>query len=137
LRIHTTNDNIGTRSSLECRARTRGLANLARYPSQLPCRSHSQLDINVVIGTRFSRRPVARSSVAKPMPSRHRFLEPIHNVKEGEDLPIYRSLGAVTLVFIPGKDECLAHRCAVSRGKAAPYGAARPRWPCLPPVQFS
>ena len=29
-------------------------------------------------------RPVARTLDKKPMPSRHRFLEPIHNVKEVE-----------------------------------------------------
>ena len=37
------------------------------------------------------------------MPSRHRFLEPIHNVKEGANAQSTALARAVTLVFIPGK----------------------------------
>ena len=62
LRIHTTNDKIGTQS---------------RWSAELPSKrspSHSgsdpkhstQLDINVVIDTRLSRRTVTRSSVESP-----------------------------------------------------------------------
>jgi hypothetical protein len=36
------------------------------------------------------------------MPSRHRFLEPIHNVKEGL-APLIRGRGREILVFISGK----------------------------------
>ena len=38
------------------------------------------------------------------MPPRHRFLEPIHNVKEGEHRPHpRRRTGRENLVFIPGE----------------------------------
>ena len=40
----------------------------------------------------------------KPMPSRHRFLEPIHNVKEGRERPNIRGRSREILVFIPGKN---------------------------------
>ena len=61
------------------------------------------------------------------MPPRHRFLEPIHNVKvRGEPLASARALSPrEDLVFIPGENVRASPR-AVSRGKAAPYGALRP-----------
>ena len=78
LRIHTINDNSGTRivdvpSAFPgpCIPRTPLVAAVSKD-------GHSQLDNLVVIG-RISRRI--------SMPPRHRFLEPIHNVKEGPNAP--------------------------------------------------
>ena len=42
------------------------------------------------------------SKEAKPMPSRHRFLEPIYNVKDGGKSPVFR-LEPERHVFIPGE----------------------------------
>src|SRR4051812_11235948 len=58
LRIHTTNDRFGTRLSLECRARPRGLAGLVWPPVAAAPQgsSHStQLDNHCVLDIRLSR----------------------------------------------------------------------------------
>jgi len=58
------------------------------------------------------------------MPLRHRFLEPIHNVKEERVRSLSAAVAAKLVVFIPGKCRERDPR-AVSRSKAAPYGALR------------
>ena len=52
----------------------------------------TQLDKDLMVGTR---------SPKATMPPRHRFLEPIHNVKERGEPPI-RGRGRENLVFISG-----------------------------------
>ena len=71
---------------MACRTHPRGLAGLERHPLQPhpEGRGHSQLDNHLVYGTRLSARRPKPSLWKKPMPPRHRFLEPIHNVKEGQ-----------------------------------------------------
>jgi hypothetical protein len=83
LRIHTTNDKSGTRSRWKCRYVQ---PDDRRSP---PDRSEKPLSarINVVTGAHSSRQPVTRLSVESPRRSRHRFLEPIHNVKEEPHAP--------------------------------------------------
>ena len=49
-----------------------------------------------------SRTPVARTPKKKPMPQRHRFLEPIHNVKEERLRSKSAAEGREYLVFNPG-----------------------------------
>ena len=92
LRIHTTNDKIGTRMSLECRAPVQRPClprDATRRTSDRDPKHSTQLD-NLVVPARISTtRPVARSPIEN-MPPRHRFLEPIHNVKEGQSLPHIR-----------------------------------------------
>ena len=65
----------------------------------------------------------------KPTPSRHRFEKPIHNVKKLAGSLSFRNTAqsSGSRIFIPGYlwlARCQI-RCAVSRSKAAPYGALR------------
>src|SRR5688500_1733718 len=61
------------------------------------------------------------------MPPRHRFLEPIHNVKEGPE-PQFRGRGREDLVFIPGESWS---RCSLALlgacGASKDGGASRDR----------
>ena len=52
------------------------------------------------------------------MPPRHRFLEPIHNVKEGQ-MPQHRGRTRGFLVFIPGKSLLPRRRQSGSGGGAS------------------
>src|SRR3954467_5010712 len=76
------------------------------WPRTLPVaalqkESHSQLDNLVVYSMPLLLgRRTARSR--ETMPPRHRFLEPIHNVKEGPEPPI-RGRGREIRVFMHGK----------------------------------
>ena len=99
LRIHTINDKFGTRV-----VEVPGAC--IKRPSQPPRKaSHStQLDNHCCDGTRFSLSAGEPPDREKPMPPRHRFLEPIHNVKErGEPLRSARANPREDLVFIPGE----------------------------------
>ncbi len=125
LRIHTTNDKFGTRSRWLCRARLPRpcLPWVSTRRSSPRGTTSTQLDINVV--NRHAILPPAGCPIVSrnTCRSRHRFLEPIHNVKEGRERPNIRGRSREILVFIPGK---FGERvCAVSRSKAAPYGALR------------
>jgi hypothetical protein len=89
LRIHTISDKIGTRH----RCGAGRCINARRTPDRDPEHS-TQLDIDLMVGTR---------SPKATMPPRHRFLEPIHNVKErGEPLRSAPACRREDLVFIPG-----------------------------------
>ena len=79
LRIHTTNDNFGTRIVGVPSACSKVLRALKCHSSQPHFWSHSQLDNLVVIGMDLPK---------ETLPPRHRFLEPIHNVKEGRNAPL-------------------------------------------------
>ena len=137
LRIHTTNDRFGTRLSSACRALSQGLAGPGCNPSQPPRKAttSTQLD-NLVVSARTS--PSGRRTARfeeKPMPSRHRFLEPIHNVKEG-----FRPASAPPerreyLVFIPGKEVQRPAR-RQSQQSCALWRTLQ-RWPCSPSVRSS
>jgi hypothetical protein len=48
------------------------------------------------------------------MAPRHRFLEPIHNVKEGLDAPSPPAGAGEDLVFIPGKDSAATRAPSVA-----------------------
>jgi hypothetical protein len=53
------------------------------------------------------------------MPPRHRFLEPIHNVKEGRNAPSPPAGAGEDLVFIPGKEARPPSRFALWRAAFA------------------
>jgi hypothetical protein len=53
------------------------------------------------------------------MPPRHRFLEPIHNVKEGRNAPSPPAEAGEDLVSIPGKGERPPSRFALGRAAFA------------------
>ena len=53
------------------------------------------------------------------MPPRHRFLEPIHNVKEGRNAPGPPAEAGEDLVFIPGKSKGPPSRFALWRAAFA------------------
>ncbi len=124
LRIHITNDNSGTRVVGVSGGRDRGLAGLENRPLHPalgplevvlrwePCPGHSQLD-NHCCDRRSERSSARMKRAAEPLSSspRHRFLEPIHNVKEERRAPISRPK-AGTLVFIPGENR--GARCPTS-----------------------
>ena len=93
-------------------------------------RDMSQHRISIAAVTHISRlRPAGKpdgQTRETRMPLRHRFLEPIHNVKEGSrQASVTGPLGPELMIFILdvlGRSS-LRSRCAVSRSKAAPYGA--------------
>ena len=86
LRIHTTNDRTGTR----CR---RDAGRRIKRPSQLlrEGATATQLDKDFSDGTRLPRPAGEPPVYEKPMPPRHRFLEPIHNVKDRGKSPYLQS----------------------------------------------
>jgi hypothetical protein len=92
LRAHTTNDRT------DVRPRSRG--SFTQHSNQL--RSHNRPY------------PLPEGSACEPMRSPHRFLEPIHNVKQQMPKAPYR-LAPDLLVFIPGKYAAFERSCRRGR----------------------
>ena len=97
LRIHTINDKSGTRVVAVPGA-------CIKRPSQhLRRDATTQLDKDDCCDdTHLPRSAGEPSDRKRSMPPRHRFLEPIHNVKDGGEPPI-RGRSREMLVFISGK----------------------------------
>jgi hypothetical protein len=93
----------------------------------------TQLDNHCVRGARFSLSPAEAADREKPTPPRHRFLEPIHNVKEGLS-PLSAAAVAAAKFWSSYLENVRSDPRAVSRSKAAPCGAlcsaGRPRRRC-------
>ena len=93
----------------------------------------TQLDNHIFVdGTAACNRSANRSMNKKPMPPRHRFLEPIYNVKVGADPPDRRQ-ACETFVFISGK--CWWSQSGSNRRPQACKASALPTelWPLLSP----
>jgi hypothetical protein len=129
LRIHTTNDRTGTRGRRRAGRRI-------KRPSQLPEGNHStQLDKD--FRSRHAPPPTpgqARPRTRSPCRQRHRFLEPIHNVKEGAEAPSPRLESREDLVFMPGNASRWWSQSGSNRRPQACKASALPTelWPRSP-----
>jgi hypothetical protein len=136
LRIHTTNDRFGTRSSLGRRTHPRGLAGLERHPSH-PGTSpgHSQLDNHLVYGTCISR-PPAEAVVMEEAHAATASISRTHSqCQRGACAPRIRGPWP-TKIWSSYLEKGDATRTPSVAASCALWRASR-RWPTLPPVRNS
>ena len=99
-----------------------GRLHKAPVAARTEVRTTTQLDKDLMVGTR---------SPKATMPPRHRFLEPIHNVKDGGKGPRIRGRSREMLVFIAGNERCWWSQPGSNRRPQACKASALPTelWP--------